>query len=50
VNPPTFVAFCSSPEHVVETYKRFVINRIRKEFDYEAVPLRLYFRGKYRDK
>lgn len=50
VNPPTFVAFCSSPDHVAETYKRFVINRIRKEFDYEAVPLRLYFRGKDRDK
>ncbi len=48
VNPPTFVAFCSSPEHVAESYKRFVINRIRKEFDYEAVPLRLYFRGKDR--
>lgn len=49
VNPPTFVAFCSSPEHVAESYKRFVINRIRKEFDYEAVPLRLYFRGKDRE-
>lgn len=50
VNPPTFVAFCSSPENVAESYKRFVINRIRQEFDYEAVPLRLYFRGKDRDK
>lgn len=50
VNPPTFVAFCSSPENIAESYKRFVINRIRKEFDYEAVPVRLYFRGKDRDK
>lgn len=50
VNPPTFVAFCSSPENIAESYKRFIINRIRKEFDYEAVPVRLYFRGKDRDK
>src|SRR5690606_20838862 len=49
VNPPTFVAFCSSPEHIAESYKRFVVNRIRKEFGYEAVPLRLFFRGKNRD-
>lgn len=49
VNPPTFVAFCSSPEHVAESYKRFIVNRIRDEFGYEAVPLRLYFRGKRRE-
>lgn len=49
VNPPTFVAFSSSPENIAESYKRFVINRIRQEFDYEAVPLRLFFRGKRRD-
>jgi GTPase len=48
VNPPTFVAFCSSPEHIAESYKRFLINRIRKIFEYESVPLRLFFRGKDR--
>lgn len=49
VNPPTFVAFCSSPDHIAESYRRFIINRIRKTFGYEAVPLRLFFRGKDRD-
>lgn len=48
-NPPTFVAFCSSKEHIAEDYKRFIVNRLRKEFDYEAVPLRLLFRNKGRD-
>ncbi len=48
VNPPTFVAFCSSPDHVAESYRRFIINRIRKTFEYESVPLRLFFRGKDR--
>lgn len=44
--PPTFVTFCSSPEHVAESYRRFVVNRIRAEFAYEGVPVRLFFRGK----
>ncbi len=48
VRPPTFVAFCSSPEHVAESYRRYVVNRLRKEFSYEGVPLRLFFRGKDR--
>lgn len=44
--PPTFVAFCSSPEHLAESYRRFVVNRIRQTFGYEGVPLRLFFRGR----
>jgi len=48
VRPPTFVAFCSSPEHVAEAYRRYVVNRLRQEFSYEGVPLRLFFRGKDR--
>lgn len=46
INPPTFVAFCSSPDHVAESYRSFIKNRIRSSFGYESVPLRLYFRGK----
>jgi GTPase len=49
VRPPTFVAFCSSPDHVAESYRRFVINRLRKDFAYDGVPIRLFFRGKERD-
>jgi GTP-binding protein len=49
VKPPTFVAFCSSPDHVAESYRRFVVNRLRKEFEYEGVPVRLFFRGKDRE-
>ncbi len=45
-HPPTFVAFCSSPQHVAESYRRFVVNRIRAEFNYEGVPVRLFFRSK----
>lgn len=49
VNPPSFVAFCSSPDHVAESYRRFVTNRIRKEFDFEAIPLRVFFRGRTKE-
>lgn len=48
INPPTFVAFSSSPENIAESYRRFVINRIRQTFKYEGVPLRVFFRGKNR--
>jgi len=45
-NPPTFIVFCSSPDHVAESYRRFVRNQIVAEFDYRAVPIRLFFRGR----
>jgi len=45
-NPPTFIVFCSSPEHVAESYRRFVRNQIVSEFDYQSVPIRLFFRGR----
>jgi len=45
-HPPTFIVFCSSPEHVAESYRRFVRNQIVSEFDYRAVPIRLFFRGR----
>lgn len=48
VNPPTFVVFTSSPEHVAESYRRFIVNQIRSSFDYEASPVRLFMRGKDR--
>jgi GTP-binding protein len=48
VAPPTFVAFSSSPENIDESYRRFVANRIRTTFGYEAVPLRVFFRGRGR--
>ncbi|HSC87325.1 MAG TPA: ribosome biogenesis GTPase Der [Polyangiaceae bacterium] len=48
VSPPTFVAFSSSPENIDESYRRFVQNRIRTTFNYEAVPLRVFFRGRGR--
>ena len=43
---PTFAFFCNLPQYIQDAYKRFLENRIREKFDFEGVPLRLYFRKK----
>lgn len=43
---PTFVFFCSHPKYVVESYKRYLENRLRENFDFEGVPITLFFREK----
>ncbi len=46
--PPSFVVMASAPEHVRESYRRFVANQIREEFGFKGVPLRLFFRARRR--
>ena len=46
VSPPSFVAFVNEPELFPATYRRFLENRLRAEFPFGEVPLRLTFRGK----
>ncbi len=48
--PPGFVIIASSADHVRESYRRFVSNQLRKEFGFEGVPFRLYFRDRKRKK
>jgi GTP-binding protein len=43
---PAFVFFCNLPQYVKEPYRRFVENQLRKEFDFEGVPVQIYFRSK----
>lgn len=42
--PPTFVAFCSRPEKLPDSYKRYLINGLRESFDMPGVPIRLNLR------
>ncbi len=42
--PPTFSISCSRPESLPASYERYLVNSIRKEFDLDAVPIRLYMR------
>ncbi len=43
---PIFVFFCNSPQYIKEPYKRFLENQIRKNFDFNGVPITLFFRRK----
>jgi len=43
---PQFVFFCNLPEDVKDSYKRFLENQIRKEYDFAGVPIQLFFRQK----
>ncbi|KOY85219.1 GTP-binding protein Der [bacterium 336/3] len=43
---PTFAFFCNLPQYVQEAYQRYLENQLRKHFDFEGVPLQLFFRKK----
>lgn len=43
---PSFAFFCNHPQYIQESYQRFLENKIRENFDFEGVPLRLIFRQK----
>jgi GTPase len=43
---PSFAFFCNLPQYVIESYQRFLENKIRENFDFEGVPVRLIFRKK----
>src|SRR6478609_1518272 len=43
---PSFAFFCNLPQYIQESYVRFLENKIRQNFDFEGVPLRLFFRKK----
>ena len=39
--PPSFVAFANYPKGVIPSYKRFVINQMKKEWRLQGVPINL---------
>ena len=43
---PTFAFFCNLPQYIKDPYKRFLENKLRSEFDFSGVPIRLFFRKK----
>lgn len=43
---PAFAFFCNLPQYIGESYKRFLENRIRENWDFEGVPIRIFFRRK----
>lgn len=43
---PAFAFFCNLPQYIQESYKRFIENRMREIFNFEGVPIRIFFRKK----
>jgi GTP-binding protein len=43
---PSFAFFCNLPQYIQESYQRYLENRLRENFDFEGVPVRLFFRKK----
>jgi GTP-binding protein len=44
--PPTFVLFCSEPDAVQTSYRRFLENQLRESFDLAGAPVRLRLRSR----
>lgn len=43
---PTFVFFTNHPKYIKESYIRYLENRMRENFDFEGVPITIFFRDK----
>jgi len=46
IKPPTFIIFTNYPDSIPDSYKRFLINRIRAGLGFHHVPIRLILRRK----
>jgi len=43
---PQFVFFANLPQYVKEPYRRFIENKLREIYDFQGVPIDIYFRQK----
>ncbi len=43
---PTFAFFCNLPQYIKEPYSRFLENKIRSMYNFNGVPIKLFFRKK----
>jgi GTP-binding protein len=45
-NPPRFVLFVNKPDLLTDTYKKYLLNRLRESFPFNGTPLRFDLKGK----
>lgn len=45
IRPPTFALWVSQAGELPDTYKRYIINALRNDFDIKGVPVRLLIRS-----
>lgn len=44
IRPPTFTLFVNKPEDMPDSYKRYLVNSLREDFNMPGVPMRVMFR------
>ncbi len=45
-NSVVFAFFCNLPQYVKDSYRRFLENKIRDEYNFQGVPIKIFFRKK----
>jgi GTP-binding protein len=43
---PAFAFFCNLPQYVKDPYRRYLENRMREQFEFTGVPIKIFFRKK----
>ena len=43
---PSFAFFCNLPQYVRDPYRRFLENQLREHYDFNGVPIKIFFRKK----
>ncbi|HKK57889.1 MAG TPA: ribosome biogenesis GTPase Der [Salinivirga sp.] len=43
---PAFAFYCNLPQYVKEPYRRFLVNQLRKGFNFTGVPIKIFIRKK----
>ena len=43
---PSFAFFCNFPDDIKQPYKNYLENQLREQFNFNGVPIRLFFRKK----
>ena len=43
---PAFAFYCNHPQHVKESYKNYLENQLRENFEFTGVPMAIFFRQK----
>ncbi|MEX6690650.1 ribosome biogenesis GTPase Der [Danxiaibacter flavus] len=43
---PSFAFFCNFPDDIKQPYKNYLENKLRENFDFSGIPVRLFFRKK----
>ena len=45
VRPPSFILFTNYVKSMKKSYKRYILNNFRKEFDFDGVPIRIIYKN-----